>query len=223
MAALTRALRTAAARAALVAALLAAGCSNPFEPARPEPPDTGGITADFSSPEKLVETLDIALENRQSAGRQAWLDALADSSGPGTRNFYAFQDPRVLADWRLSTQREPPDPWDSEKESLFYDDFVNLFPADYDVTFGDDPTSPANDIDPAAGTALMHQRYVVKTTVNNSTVDIAIGYVDLYLVRYDGRWFVTRWDDRLDADIGVSPQNPENRTLGWRRLDSASS
>lgn len=223
MAALTRPLRAASALAALAAALLAAGCANPFEPARPQPPDSGGITVDFSSPEKLVETLDAALENRQTAGRQAWLDALADSSGPGTRAFYAFPDPRVLADWRQSSSVPPPDPWDRGQESLFFDDFVNLFPADYDVTFEEDLTSPADDIDNAAGTALLHRRYVVETTVANATVAIAVGYVDLYLVRYDGRWFVTRWDDRLDGNIGVSPQNPENRTLGWRRLDSVSS
>lgn len=220
MATLIRAPRTIL---ALAAAVLLAGCANPFAPATPQPPDTGGITTDFSTPENLVQTLDIALENRQTAGRQAWLDALADSSGSGTREFYAFQDPRVLADWRLSSPVAPPDPWDREQESLFYNDFVNLFAADYDVRFEEDLTSPADDIDNAAGTALLHRRYVVETTIANTTVAIAVGYVDLYLVRYDGRWFVTRWDDRLDADIGVSPQNPENRTLGWRRLDSVSS
>lgn len=208
---------------ALAAAVLLGGCVNPFEPATPQPPDTGGITTDFTTPERLVQTLEIALENRQSAGRQAWLDALADSTGPGTRAFYAFQDSRVLADWRQSSPVEPPDPWDRTQESLFYDDFVNLFPADYEVTFDEDLTSPADDIDNSAGTALLHRRYVVETTIANATVAIAVGYVDLHLVRYDGRWFVTRWDDRLDANIGVSPQNLENRTLGWRRLDSVSS
>jgi hypothetical protein len=47
--------------------------------------------------------------------------------------------------------------------------------------------------------------------------------VDLVLVKYDGRWWILRWEDRLDPLIGVDPVDQDNRTLGWRRLDSVSS
>ena len=56
MAALTR-VPGRAARPLLVALAIAiAGCANPFEPATPEPPDPSGLTADYSTPAKLLGT-----------------------------------------------------------------------------------------------------------------------------------------------------------------------
>lgn len=204
-------------------ALAVSGCVNPFEPATPEPPDSSGVVEDFSTIDRLLSTLVAAMENKGQAGRQAWANAMADSTGPGTRAFYAFHDPLVLSAWKLSSPVEPPEPWNLELERLFYDKFTALYNYDYVMVFDDDLTSPSDEIDESAGTALLHRQYFVAASVPSGAVVIAIGYVDLYLQKYDGRWFVTRWQDRLDPEIGVDPVEPESYTFGWRRLDSASS
>lgn len=222
MAALIRTLRRTARPLLAAFALFLAGCANPFAPATPEPPDPSGITQDYSSPARLLNTLTAAMENKGEAGRLAWIDALADSTGPDTRAFYAFQDARVLSAWRLSSPVAPPDPWTIDNERLFYDRFIQ-FDGEYTMQFGEDDTSPNDLIDETAGTALLHRQYIVATTAGSTTRIIAIGYVDLYLVKYQDRWFVIRWDDRLDPLIGVDPADPDNLTLGWRRLESASS
>lgn len=208
---------------ALALALAGGGCTNPFAPATPEPPDSGGIVEDFSTPAKLLSTLEAAMSNKGPAGRLAWRDALADSVGDGTRAFYAFQDPRVLSAWLLSSPVTPPNPWTIDNETRFYDRFIGQFDGEYVMTFDRDDTSPLDDIRDAEGTALLHRKYYVAATNASTTLIVAVGYVDLYLVKYQGRWFVTRWDDRLDALIGVDPADPNNRTLGWRRLESAAS
>lgn len=225
MATLTR-LRRRTAAAGLAAAALAimlAGCANPFEPAKPEPPDPSGFTPDFTTPPKVLITLADALANKGPAGRLAWADAMADSTGPGTRGFFAFHDPLVLSAWRLSSSVPTPDPWKLENERRFYDWFVARYDGEYSMVWDRDDTSPIDDIDDAAGTALLHRKYYVAATPSTTTLIIAIGYVDLYMVKYDGRWFVTRWQDRLDPLIGVDPVDQDNRTLGWRRLESSSS
>lgn len=223
MAALIRLLRRAAPAALAALALAVSGCTNPFAPATPEPPDPSGIREDFSTPAKLLQTLEAAIANKGPAGRLAWTDAMADSTGPDTRAFYAFQDPRVLSAWLLSSPVAPPDPWTLELEKRFYDKFVTLYDGEYAMAFDTDDTSPNDVIDESAGTALLHRKYYVAATVSNSAVIIAIGYVDLYLVKYDGRWFVIRWQDRLDPLVGVDPAEPDSRALGWRRLESVSS
>lgn len=223
MAALTRASRRLAWPVLAALALAVSGCVNPFQPATPEPPDPSGIREDFSTPPKLLATLKAAIENKGQAGRLAWADAMADSTSPATRSFYAFHDPRVVSAWRLSSPVPPPEPWNLELERRFYDRFVALYSYEYLMEFDDDDTSPNDVIDDGAGTALLHRKYYVAASVPSSPVIIAIGYVDLYLAKYDGRWFVVRWEDRLDPQIGVDPSDPDNRSLGWRRLESVSS
>jgi hypothetical protein len=221
MAALIRITRRAAWPLLAAFALAVSGCANPFKPATPEPPDASGLVEDFSTPPKLLATLEAAMSNK-SAGRVAWADAMAASPA---QVFSATPDPRVLSAWQLSSPVPPPDPWDLENERLFYDKFASLYPYDYAMAFNTDPTSPNDVVDDAAGTGLVHRSYVISMNPPNASeaVIIAIGYVDLYIVKYDGRWWVLRWEDRLDPRIGVDPVDQNYRTLGWRRLDSVSS
>jgi len=223
MAALIGTLRRAAGPLVAVCALALAGCANPFEPATPEPPDENGVVQDYSTPAKLLATLIAAIENKGPSGRLAWADAMADSTGPGTRAFYAFHDPLVLSAWRLSSPVAPPEPWDLELEKRFYDRFIALYDGEYVMAMDSSSTAPNDVIDESAGTALLHRKYYVATTISGSDLVIAIGEADLYMVKYDGRWFVIRWEDRLDPLIGVDPVEPDNVTLGWRRLESVSS
>lgn len=223
MAALTRIRRAALRALAPALALALAGCTNPFAPAQPVPPSSGGIVEDYSTTARLLSTLVAAVQAKGPAGRQAWVNAMADSTGPGTRAFYAFADPQVLSKWNLNAPVDAPDPWDLELEKLFYDKFTGLFPYDYAMSFDPDLTSPSDEIDDVAGTALLHRKYYVAAGAPSGSIWIAIGYVDLYLVKYDGRWWVTRWQDRLDPQVGVDPTDPQNVTLGWRRFESVSS
>lgn len=223
MAALDTNLRRAAVALALAGALAGAGCVNPFEPTTPEPPDATGLVTDFSRPGRVLETLAAAIARKDPAGRQAWVEAMADSIGPGTRAFYAFHDPRVLSAWRLGSPVDPPEPWDLQLERRFYDHFVSQYDYDYAMAFGPDNDSPDEDIDETAGTAVLHHQYVVVASLPSQVIEIARGYVDLYMVRYDGRWWIVRWEDRVDPNVGVEPPDQTGYTLGYRRLDSVSS
>lgn len=207
----------------LAGALAAFGCSNPFEPSDPEPPDPNSFVEDFSTPDRLIRTLELAMANKGPSGRLGWLGAMADSSGPDTRAYYSFHDPRVLSEWSQSSPVPPPEPWDLDLEGRFYDHFVARYSDEYSMQFDEDNDSPTRIVDEIAGTALIHLRYIVTAATPNEPTIIAIGYVELYLVRYEDRWWVIRWEDRLDPLIGTSPVDETSYSLGYRRLDAMSS
>jgi len=101
----------------LAVALAVSGCTNPFKPATPAPPNAQGLRADYSNPEKVVQTLAAAMAYKAS-GATAWMDAMALASGP-YGEFVALQDPVVLDKWRISSQVAPPNPWGVEVERTF--------------------------------------------------------------------------------------------------------
>lgn len=210
------------ARAAGLALVVSiAGCVNPFAPATPETPAGGSVIEDYSSPERLLSTLVSAMQDKGTAGGLAWNNAMADSTGPNTRAFYAFHDPIVLSDWDNAPGTDPPSEWTLDLERQFYEKFVAAFSGAYQMSFTKDLTSPSDE--PGTETALLHRHYVVYSVENDLATPIARGYVDLYLVYYDGRWWIVRWQDRLDSEVGVHPSDQTSYTLGFRRLDSRNS
>lgn len=217
MGTLIRTLRHAALPALAALAVALAGCVNPFRPATPEAPTSTTVKEDFSTPEHLLATLVSAMEDKGTAGRLAWANAMADSSGPNTRAFYAFMDPVVLSDWGQTSGIDAP-VWDLDLERQFYDRFGALTSGAYQMTFSADNFSPSDDI--GTETALLHRHYFVYSIEQDLATPIAQGYVDLYMVYYDGRWWVVRWQDRLDPDVGVNPSDGTSYSLGRRRLDS---
>ncbi len=222
MAALTRILRGAALPLLGVLALGSAGCVNPFTPATPESPIGNSVVEDYSTPDKLLSTLIAGMNDKGPSGRLAWTNAMADSTDANTRAFYAFHDPLVLSAWTLSSPTPPPDVWDLDLERQFYDKFVARYSGDYQMLFGPDNDSPSDE--PGTDTWLLHRRYFIYSVeTNGQQATIAQGYVDLYLVKYDGRWWVVRWQDRLDPTVGVDPTDQTSYTLGYRRLESLSS
>ena len=209
----------------LLAALVlgAAGCVNPFQPATAELPTGPGVVQNFSTPDKLLQTLSDAITIKGPSGRSAYYAALADSTGPSTPAFYAFHYPSVVDAWRLSTLRDPPSPWDLRLEKLFYDYLIERFPGlIYTFTWSHDNSSPTDEFDDAAGTALYHRRYEVQASTPDGLTSkwVALGYADLYFQKLNGRWYLYRWEDRLNPADGVDPADPEHPTMGWRRLDS---
>ena len=225
MDALTR-LRTpragAIAAALLVTGLVLAGCTNPFKPATPEPPDQSGLVADYSTPAKLLSTLQAAMQTKGPAGALAWVDAMASPSGPFAPGFRAVHDPRVLDKWKLSSPVAPPEPWDYDLEKAFYNNFTSrVYPSyDFVMLFDRDDNSVDDEIDEAAGTATLHRFYYIAAALQDGAKIVAIGFVDLSLVKDQGRWYVLEWKDRVDPTIGVDPSDEDNVTLGWRRLEN---
>jgi hypothetical protein len=205
---------------------LAAGCTNPFEPATPEAPVGNAVLEDFTKPDRLLQTMANAIENKGPSGRNAYYDAIADSVGPSTPAFYAVHDPLVVDAWRLTAQRDPPDPWDFRLEKLFYDYLIAVLPQfTYTFQWAPDNSRVLDQIDDGAGTALLHRYYVLQATSKDGKIEkiIAIGYADLYLRKVSSRWVLVRWEDRYDPTVGVNPADPDARSMGWRRLDSTTS
>jgi hypothetical protein len=69
---------------------------------------------------------------------------------------------------------------------------------------------------------ILHRRYEVRALLQNQApLLIAVGYADLYFTRVSGtRWALTRWQDRVDPDVGAQPADPEQQTFGSRRLNA---
>ena len=206
----------------LALALTLSGCTNPFKPATPEAPDQGGLVADYSTPAKLLLTLQAAMQDKGPAGALAWIDAMASPTGVFAPGFRAVHDPRVLDKWKLSSPVVPPEPWDYELEKAFFNNFTSrVYPSyDFVMAFDRDDDSVDDVTDEAAGTALWHRRYYIAAALQDGAKIVAIGYVDLSMVRDQGRWYVLEWKDRVDPSIGVDPSDEDNVTLGWRRLEN---
>ena len=215
--------RALAALAPLVLALsLLAGCANPFTPATPEVPNANGVVEDFSTPDRLLNTMALGIMNRGVSGRAAYLDALADSTNTTTPAFYAFHYPAVTDAWAVSAGHQPPE-WTLDFEKRFYDYLIAVFPNfSYTFVWGPDGTSPSDQIDLSAGTALLHRYYVLQGLSTDQKIDkiISVGYADLYLQKLNGRWLLYRWEDRVDPSVGINPVDTDSRSMGWRRLDS---
>jgi len=224
MAALIRLARRAFALSMLALALAAAGgCRNPFTPADPEPPAAGGVTEDFSTPVKLLETISDALADKGQNGATAYANAFADSTQLSEKAFYAFHWPAAVDAWRAVSLRDPPDPWDLTLERAFYQYLVGYRPtASYTLIWDDDTTSEQDDIEATTpGLAVIHRRYTLFTSTSETDISvIAIGYADIFLYKVSGRWFIYRWQDRVDPNIGVNPSDIEQLSMGARRLES---
>jgi hypothetical protein len=215
--------RVVALAAAAVLVVAAAGCVNPFQPATPEKPSGQGVVENFTTPDKLLQTMSNALAVKGTSGRTAYFDALAESTSVATPAFYAFHFPAVVDAWRLSTQRDPPNPWDLRLEKLFYDYLIGVLPGfGYAFVWAPDNSSPSDEQDEAAGTATYHRYYELTASSADGLINktIAIGYADLYFRKLNGRWYLVRWEDRVNPSDGVNPSDPDRRSMGWRRLDS---
>lgn len=212
--------RALAALALALAASLAGGCVNPFRPATPEAPTGKGVVANYSTVEKLLQTMAEAIADKSASGRSAYNGALADSVALGTRAFYATPYPAVRDLWT-----NPTDPWDIVVEKRFYDYLIGVAQTfTYAFYWSPDDTRPSDTIDEPSGTATYHRKYVLVASSADGLDErtIAIGYADLYLQKLNSRWYLYRWEDRIDPGAGVVPADASSWSMGWRRLDSAS-
>ncbi|HEV2106578.1 MAG TPA: hypothetical protein VGU27_12695 [Candidatus Eisenbacteria bacterium] len=218
-----RAPRLAAAGIAVAAALLAAGCLNPFRPALPEGTNGVFVKEDFTTPDALLNTLSEAYAVGQS-GATAYGDAFAESLTTADHEYRQVYDPGVLAAANAAHQLVP-DPWDLTHERIFYSYMINLQPSDnLSLLLDRDPTSP-NDDPSSQSPATFHRHYtLIGSPENGSRTDtLAIGYADITFYKNRGRWYIFVWNDRVDPAMGVHPANPTNKCMSQLRIDSQSS
>ena len=176
---------TTAALLALALAAACAGCTNPFQPAQPQIPSATAVVENFTEPDSVLRTMADALAAR-SGGQNAYSDALADSISLSTSAFYAFYDPTVADAWKATSHRDPTSPWSNRLEGLLFAWLVTLRNPDwiYTLQWLPDQTSPRDQIDESAGTALLHRHYTLAAGQAGTAPSIlAVGYADLSFVR----------------------------------------
>jgi hypothetical protein len=210
---------------ALSVTTLLSGCTNPFTPATPEPPGAGGgVVEQFNSTENLLATVAAAMSVRGVSGQTAYYNALADSTGPGVFAFYAFHAPGDIDAWHAQTGLTPDPVWAQGQERPFFGYLGELAPGlTYAFTWTPDDLSGL-DPTPTETLAMVHRHYYLTASSSDFTSEriVAVGYADLYMQKVGARWFLYRWEDRIDPAYGANPSDPDAISMGRLRLNSYS-
>jgi hypothetical protein len=209
--------------AALAAAALAVlwGCTNPFTPAKP--PTSSGISVveDYSTTKKLLDTIAAAMAAK-SDGASAYINAFADSTSAGDLyGFHAFHDQAVIDLYNQTAGHNAPADWNKTLERQFFSYFMGVeHPTFSFVLVWDVDHSQINEVEDNS-LAVLHRTYSLEATLNNVQETIMVGRCDLYLYKSGPRWYIYRWQDRVDPNIGPNPQvNKDELSWGQRRLES---
>lgn len=204
---------------ALAVGALAAGCQNPFTPATPQAPSGTPVVENWTLPDSVLRTMADALMNHSASGRNAYYNALADSTSPAMPEFYAFAYPTVADLFPTA-----PTVWDSKLEKLFYDNLINVYGTyTYSFKWSEDLSQVADEgADGSGTTALLHRTYQLQAISpdGNDVRIVTIGAADLSFAKVEGRWYLIRWQDRLSKDWPV-PSDSDHPSMGWRRLNSS--
>lgn len=202
-------------------ALLVAGCDL-FMPAHPEVVVGGpALIPSYTTPEECLYYMRVGIERKDAVGQDAYLGALADTIKDGV-GFHAFFDPAVWNAYRAAYPDESPDFWGLSRESQFLPPFFSTFLNPYQMKWLPDEVYP-HDVTPDADHMILRRRYEIRAIQDPpaDTLLIAVGYADMYFARISpARWAMTRWQDRVDPDVGVQPDKSEQQTLGSRRLNA---
>src|SRR5262249_34360382 len=87
-------------RLAMLAVLaLPLGCTNPFTPATPAAGGGQGVPEDFSTPDKVLETMQVAIASKSVPGGDAWVHAFAESLQANDLAYRQFYDGGVKLSW----------------------------------------------------------------------------------------------------------------------------
>lgn len=221
----TRAVRS---RRATLFALLLAGslplaCVNPFKPADPELPDATCVPEEYNTPDELLNTMALAIATKSTCGANAWIHAFAESTTAGDLAYRSFYDGTVKTSWQAGTQLTAPEPWDLGYERNLHTKVREIRSTYlYGFQWSPDNNSPIDEFPSDADTGQMHRKYTLLATSPDGVLSeiIAIGFCDLSVQRKAGRWFVYRWNDRLDPAVGVNPDQTDERSMSWWRLES---
>ena len=200
----------------------AVGACKLFRPASPEQGGAGVLVlTNYSDPESTLVTLARGMAGKTN-GLAAYSGGIAHLARDG-QAFIATFDPAVLARYNsLPGANLPTGPWDEVYEDTFFFNFIQYKKsAEYSLVWGPDQFNP---IDPPRGAdaALLHRSYKVTARLSaGSNLIIAVGYADLsFVLTPASRWVIVGWQDRVDAVYGgANPGNPDEVSLGWRRLN----
>lgn len=204
--------------------LAVSGCVNPFTPARSEAPRADEtITEDFSTAEGLLVTLSESIRVRGTTGRNAYTHALADSGGTGLTAFYAFHDTTDIRIWRNENNGLVPGDWGKPQETpKFFDYLGEQQPGlAYQCLLEEDNTSESDQDTPTF--SLKHRHYEISASPEDGSGEktiIAVGYARLYMQKVGARWYLYRWEDRIDRAYGFPPT--DIITMGRLRMNSYS-
>jgi hypothetical protein len=213
-----------AARTLLLCAVLAAagGCDY-FKPTQPEPPSNAqSFVPNYSSPDSTLATIARSIEDKGiTIGGVAYGQAFAAPTSGSPSAYQQFFDPIDLAGWQSVTGRQAPE-WGYDLEQTFYRSFVRLRNDHYVCTWAQDQLNPdSSGTNPDFIKISRHYLVVSTTQDGQQTSFIAIGFADLYFLRYpDSAWRITAWKDRRDPN--ADPKDPEQQSLGRRRLNTTS-
>jgi hypothetical protein len=206
--------------ALLLALALPLACVNPFKPADPESGNSTGVAEDFHTPDAVLETMRLAIENKSEGGTNAWLHAFAESTQVGDLAYRAFYDGAVKQVWEAGKSLKAPEPWDLSYERglpskifRFRPQAVYAFQWDRDLSQNDEGTT--------GDTAQFHRQYTLVATEGSISSVIANGFADLTFQRakVGARWSIFRWYDRVNPAVGVNPASDEH-TMSWWRMES---
>jgi len=157
------------------------GCQNPFQPATPEPPIGGSLDEVWTTPQDLLDTVELAIETRTQEGANSYLRAFAESTTVTTTQFRALYDPAVRQIWETSTHQTAPEPWGITLERNLHSYLSNLRPtAAYTFSFDPDPSIP-NDESLPNGDIIAHRKYTLEATENGVKTILSSGFADLTL------------------------------------------
>src|SRR5207248_8311763 len=136
------------------------GCMNPFTPASPAAGNSHGVPEDFATPENVLETMRLALQNQSEPGAAAWLHAFADSTQAGDRAYRQFYDGAVKQNWQTANSLAAPEPWDVTLERGLPSQLFGLrTSASYAYQWQPDPASPSDGNPDLADTVEFHRPY----------------------------------------------------------------
>lgn len=208
---------------ALLATAALAGCGL-FTPAEPERAIAfEGLEPTYALPESTLLTIARCIEGKGAGNTALNVDAYADAFAQAARGdgaeYDADFDPLDVA---LSSNFPPiADQWSLARERIFFSHLAAVDPAEYRMRWFPEPQRPD---DPQANPHTLHRRYELHAYPPSSdSVLIAVGYCDLEFRQGSaGRWVISKWNDRVDPAVGSPPQNTNNRSIGYRRLESGS-
>ncbi len=210
----------------LALALAVAGCTNPFLPAKPEPPTSGGITERYSTPDETLNTIAEAFRVRGVAGQRAINNALAGTStDPADSAFYARPSAEALAAWLGDHSGvTPTDPWTRKEERSCFD---YLCASNSGLTYifnwtADNSRSDPDTTNLPVGVKYIRRHYELEVRdANDDVVTIyAIGNADLWFQKVGTRYLLYRWDDFYDLSVGLNPSNADEVCMTVRRMES---
>lgn len=198
------------------------GCKGLFKPATPEPPSGPPVQLDYSSPEATLKTMERGMQAK-GQGSAAWLGAFQDSTRPDDLiGYHQFFDAGDVQFFATACGCEAPTDWRYSQEQAFFLEFLNVRPSDdYAAKFDSIPANP--DDPPGDSPVLLHRSYQVLANAldGSATTIIAIGTADLTFTEVTpAHWLITRWVDHYDPTVGVNPSEPDQLSLGRRRLET---